>query len=110
METFAQYKFAKIAPQKCRLIADKVRGMNVNQAILFLKFNNRKASLFILKTLESAMANAENNENIDIDDLKISKIAVDEGMKIKRMHARAKGRGNKILKRTSHITIVVSDI
>lgn len=109
METVAKLNFARISPQKCRLVADQVRGMPVERAIQLLSFSNKKAAELVKKVLESAIANAEHNDGADIDALKVAKIYVDQGPTMKRMHARAKGRGNRILKRTSHITVTVAD-
>jgi len=109
MEVAAKLRYARISPQKCRLIADLVRGMPVERALQTLTFSDKKAAVLVKKVLESAIANAEHNEGADIDELKISKIYVDEGPVMKRMHARAKGRGNRISKRTSHITVMVAD-
>lgn len=109
METMACLKFARISPQKCRLVADQVRGMPVDRAVQLLTFSPKKAARVLRKVLESAIANAEHNEGADIDELKVSRICVDEGPQMKRMHARAKGRGDRIIKRTSHITIAVGD-
>jgi large subunit ribosomal protein L22 len=109
METFAYYKGARISAQKCRLVADLVRGLPVAKAIDILTFSNKKGADLVNKCLKSAIANAENNDNADIDALKISTIYVDEGPSMRRMHARAKGRGTRIVKRTSHITIAVSE-
>lgn len=109
MEVAAKLRYARISPQKCRLVADLVRGMPVDRALQTLTFNQKKAAQMVRKVLESAIANAEHNEGADIDELKISKIYVDEGPILKRMHARAKGRGNRISKRTSHITVMVAD-
>jgi large subunit ribosomal protein L22 len=86
-----------------------VRGLRVDKALEFLNFNNKKASKMILKVLESAVANAENNNSLDIDDLIIKNILVDEGPTAKRHIPRARGRVNQILKRSSHITVIVSD-
>ncbi|HET8942268.1 MAG TPA: 50S ribosomal protein L22 [Rudaea sp.] len=97
----------RISPQKARLVADQVRGMPVGKAADLLKFSDKKAGHLIKKVLLSAVANAENNLGADVDELKIATIAVDEGPRLKRMHARAKGRGTQIIKRTSHITVVV---
>ncbi|OBS10029.1 50S ribosomal protein L22 [Acidihalobacter prosperus] len=102
-------KFARISPQKARLVADQVRGMPVEKALQLLTFSQKKASAMIRKVLESAIANAEHNEGADVDELKVSRVFIDEGPTLKRMHARAKGRGNRILKRTSHITVMVGD-
>lgn len=109
MQTSAKHRHAKISAQKCRLVADQVRGMPVDQALTQLNFSNRKAAVMLRKVLESAIANAEHNDGADIDELKISSIFVDQGPSAKRMRARAKGRGNRILKRTSHITVTVAD-
>ncbi len=109
MEVSAKLTFIRIAPQKARLVANQVRGQKVDRALETLKFSQKKGAVLIRKLLESAIANAEHNEGADIDELKISKIFVDEGPTHKRFRARAKGRAAKILKRTSHITVEVSD-
>jgi large subunit ribosomal protein L22 len=109
METMAVLKTARISAQKARLVADQVRGMRVDQALNNLAFSNLKAAGLVRKVLESAIANAEHNDGADIDELKISKIYIDEGPTLKRWKARAKGRSTKIFKRTSHITVAVSD-
>ena len=109
METSAKHRYAKISPQKCRLVADQVRGMPVDKALTLLTFSNKKAAVMLRKVLESAIANAEHNDGADIDELRVSSIYVDQGPVHKRMRARAKGRGNRILKRTSHITVTVAD-
>ena len=109
METSAKHRYAKISPQKCRLVADQVRGMPVDKALTLLTFSNKKAAVMVRKVLESAIANAEHNDGADIDELRVSSIYVDQGPVHKRMRARAKGRGNRILKRTSHITVTVAD-
>jgi large subunit ribosomal protein L22 len=109
MQTFAKLTYARISPQKCRLVADQVRGMPVEQALTLLSFSPKKAAGIVRKVLESAIANAEHNEGADIDELKVSAICVDEGPVLKRFNARAKGRADRILKRTSHITVTVAD-
>jgi large subunit ribosomal protein L22 len=109
METFARRRHANISAQKCRLVADQIRGLPADKALSLLAFSQKKAAHAVKKLLESAIANAEHNEGADIDELKVSKVFVDEGPTQKRMQARAKGRGNRILKRTSHITVAVSD-
>jgi len=109
MEVAAKLKFARISPQKCRLIADQVRGQPVENALQTLAFSQKKAAGIVRKVLESAIANAEHNEGADIDELRISRICVDEGPTLKRLRARAKGRANRILKRTSHITVAVAE-
>jgi len=98
---------ARISAQKARLVADMVRGMPVGTASAVLEHTNKKAAHLVRKVLLSAVANAENNVGADVDELKVSRIYVDEGAVMKRMHARAKGRGARILKRTSHITVEV---
>jgi large subunit ribosomal protein L22 len=98
---------ARISAQKARLVADLVRGMPVGTASAVLEHTNKKAAHLVRKVLLSAVANAENNVGADVDELKIARIYVDEGAVMKRMHARAKGRGARILKRTSHITVEV---
>lgn len=107
MEAKAILRVARISPQKARLVADQVRGMPVGRADTLLQFSNKKAAQMVRKVLRSAVANAETNHGADVDDLKVASICVDEGPTMKRMHARAKGRGARILKRTSHITVVV---
>ncbi len=109
MEALAKHNFARISPQKARLVADQIRGKNVDQALELLTFSNKKAAELIKKVLESAIANAEHNEGADIDDLRVAKIFVDEGPIMKRIMPRAKGRADRILKRSSHITVVVAD-
>ncbi|MBL0165498.1 MAG: 50S ribosomal protein L22 [Xanthomonadales bacterium] len=109
MEAKAILRGARISAQKVRLVADQVRGMPVGNATNLLTFSNKKAAHLVKKLLLSAVANAENNLGADVDELMISKIFVDEGPSLKRMHARAKGRGNRITKRTSHITVVVGE-
>ena len=97
----------RISAQKARLVADQVRGLPVGRATDLLKFSDKKAAHLVKKVLMSAVANAENNLGADVDELKVASIMVDEGPRLKRMHARAKGRGSQIIKRTSHITVVV---
>ena len=109
METVAKLSYARISPQKCRLVADQVRGLPVEQALQLLAFSSKKAASIVKKVLESAIANAEHNDGADIDELKVAKIYVDQGPTLKRMRARAKGRGTRILKRTSHITVAVAE-
>lgn len=109
MEVTAKHRFARISPQKCRLIADQIRGLPVDRALNALTFGVTKSSDLMKKVLESAIANAEHNEGADIDELRVSKVYVDEGPTMKRIQPRAKGRANRILKRTSHITVCVSD-
>jgi len=109
MEVAAKLKGAPISAQKTRLVADQVRGLTVNRAIQILEFSPKKAGRIIKKLLQSAVANAENNNDLDIDDLKVSQIYVDEGPSLKRVRPRAKGRANRITKRTCHITIKVAE-
>jgi large subunit ribosomal protein L22 len=109
MEVRAIAKRLNIAPQKARLVADQVRGKPVSDALDILNFSVRKGAVLVRKVLESAIANAENNEGADVDELKISEIYVDAGMTMKRIRPRAKGRADRILKRTSHITVTVTD-
>ena len=109
MEAKAILRSARISPQKARLVADQVRGLAVGRATNLLAFSDKKAAQLIKKLLLSAVANAENNLGADVDELKVAKIFVDEGAILKRMHARAKGRGSRISKRTSHITVVVGE-
>ncbi len=109
MEAIAKHNFARISPQKARLVADLIRGKSVDQALEILTFSNKKAAALVKKVLESAIANAEHNEGADIDELKVAKIFLDEGPTMKRIKPRAKGRADRIFKRTSHITVVVSD-
>jgi large subunit ribosomal protein L22 len=109
MEVAARLRYARISAQKCRLVADQVRGLPVGKALNILQFSNKKAAALVKKALESAIANAEHNEGLDIDELKVSTIHVDEGPVMKRFRARAKGRANQILKRTCHITVKVSE-
>ena len=109
MQAKAKLSHARISAQKCRLIADQVRGLPVERALEVLTFSQKKAARIVRKVLESAIANAEHNEGADVDELKISEICVDEGPTIKRWRARAKGRANQILKRTSHIQITVAE-
>jgi large subunit ribosomal protein L22 len=108
MQVAAKLKYARISPQKCRLVADLVRGQPVGQALATLRFTPKKGAAIVLKVLESAIANAENNAGADVDELRVAAVMVDEGPMQKRFHARAKGRGARILKRTSHITVQVA--
>ncbi len=109
MQAVAILKHARISPQKARLVADQVRSLPVGRDLQLLTFSDKKAAALIKKVLESAIANAEHNEGADIDELKVATICVDCGPLLKRMHARAKGRGNRIVKRTSHITVTVAE-
>ena len=109
MQVSARLKNAHISAQKARLVADQVRGMPVESATDLLRFSTKKGAVIIGKVLDSAIANAENNEGADVDELRVTAITVDEGPTAKRMRARAKGRGSRILKRSSHIVVTVGD-
>jgi large subunit ribosomal protein L22 len=109
MQAIAILRYARISPQKCRLVADVVRGQPVGNALATLKFMPKKGAELVRKVLESAIANAEHNNGADIDELRVSRIEIDTAPVLKRMAARAKGRGSRIVKRNSHITIQVSD-
>lgn len=109
MRATASHRFARISPQKARLMADLVRGQSVSRALEILKYGHRVSAPVLLKVLESAVANAENNQGADVDELKVAEIFVNEGPRLKRFHARARGRSNVIVKRTSHITVTVAD-
>lgn len=109
MNTQAVLKFVRLSPQKARLVADLVRTKPVAEAVNILKFSQQKPARVILKVLESAIANAENNFGADVDELKIKEIFVDKGPVLKRVMPRAKGRADRIVKPTSHITIRVTD-
>lgn len=109
METSSKMKHARISAQKARLVADQIRGMKVERAIDLLDFSVKRAAKMIKRVLISAVANAENNNSMTLDDLKVSRIFVDQGTTMKRIRARARGRACRILKPTSHITIVISD-
>ena len=109
MATKAKQSYARISAQKVRLVADQIRGLPVEKAINILSFSPKKAAVLMKQVLNSAIANAENNDGADIDELYVSSVMVDEGATMKRMSPRAKGRGNRILNRTSHITVVVDE-
>ena len=109
MEVGARLKGAKLSAQKARLVADQIRGKDVGEALNILNFSTKKGAHIVRKLLESAIANAEHNEAADVDGLSVSKIMVDEGMTMKRIKPRAKGRADRILKRTCHITLAVAD-
>ncbi len=109
MQAVAKLRYAHLSAQKGRLVADQIRGLPVEQALDILTFSKKKGAALMKKVLDSAIANAENNEGADIDELKVSMVMVDEGPTMKRIRARAKGRAARILKRTSHITVAVSD-
>ncbi|MCR4300366.1 MAG: 50S ribosomal protein L22 [Sulfuricaulis sp.] len=109
MQATAILKYVRVSAQKGRLVADQIRGLPVARALEVLQFSPKKAAGHVRKVLESAIANAEHNEGADVDELKVATIQVDGGPTMRRFHSRAKGRGVRILKRTSHITVVVSD-
>lgn len=109
MEVQAKLKGARLSAQKARLVADQIRGKAVEEALLVLSYSPKKGAALIKKVLNSAIANAEHNEGADVDELKVSTIMVDEGMTMKRIMPRAKGRADRILKRSCHITITVAD-
>ena len=109
MEAKAKHTFARTSPQKARLVADQIRGLAVEDALNILAYSPKKAGALMKKVLDSAIANAEHNEGADIDELKVSQVFVDEGPTMKRIKTRAKGRADRIFKRSSHITVVVSD-
>ena len=109
MEVAAKLRGANLSAQKARLVADQIRGASVEEALDLLTFSTKKGAAVIKKVLESAIANAEHNEGADVDELKVSTIFVDEGLTMKRIRPRAKGRADRILKRTCHITVKVAD-
>ena len=109
MQVSAKANRLSISPQKARLVVDQVRGKRVGDALDILGFSQQKAAGLVRKVVESAIANAENNEGADVDDLKICEIYVNEGLTMKRIRPRVKGRADRILKRTSHITVTVTD-
>ena len=109
MEVAAKLRGAGLSAQKARLVADQIRGKSVEEALDLLTFSSKKGAAIVKKVLESAIANAEHNEGADVDELKVSTIFVDEGLTMKRIRPRAKGRADRIFKRTCHITVKVAD-
>jgi len=109
MEIAAKHRGARLSAQKARLVADQIRGKGVEEALEILTFSTKKAATLMKKVLESAIANAEHNDGLDVDDLKVSTVFVDEGPTMKRIQPRAKGRADRIFKRTCHITVKVAD-
>jgi large subunit ribosomal protein L22 len=109
MEVAAKLSGARLSAQKARLVADQIRGKGVEDALDILAFSTKKGAAIIKKVLESAIANAEHNEGADVDELKVKAIFVDEGVSLKRIKPRAKGRADRITKRTCHITVKVAD-
>ena len=110
MQATAILKYIHLSPQKGRLVADQIRGLPVARALEVLQFSGKKAAGPLRKAVESAIANAEHNEGADVDELRIASVCVDHGPTTKRWRARAKGRAARIKKRTSHITVTVSDV
>ena len=108
-EVSASLKGARLSAQKARLVANQIRGKSVSEALNILAFSPKKAAAIVKKVLESAVANAEHNDGADIDDLRVSTIFVDEAMTLKRIKPRAKGRADRVFKRSCHITIKVAD-
>ncbi|WP_439135124.1 50S ribosomal protein L22 [Pseudomaricurvus sp.] len=109
MEVSAKLRGAQLSAQKARLVVDQIRGKHVEEALDILAFSPKKGAAIVKKVLESAIANAEHNEGADVDELTVSTIFVDEGLTMKRIRPRAKGRADRILKRTCHITVKVAD-
>lgn len=109
MEVAAKLRHARLSPQKCRLVADQIRGKSVAEALRILRFSPKKGARILHKVLESAIANAEHNHGADIDELKVSVVEIDGAPFFGRYSARAKGRGDRIVKRNSHITVRVGD-
>ena len=108
METMAVLRGARVSAQKARLVADQIRGKPVEEALNVLAFSTKKAAALVRKVLNSAIANAEHNQGADVDELKVSTVFVDEGTTLKRIMPRAKGRADRISKRTCHITVKVA--
>lgn len=109
MEVAATLKGARLSAQKARLVCDQIRGKAVEDALNILTFSNKKAAEIVKKILESAIANAEHNEGADVDELKVSTVFVNEAVTLKRIRPRAKGRADRIFKRTCHITVKVAE-
>ena len=109
METSAILRGVRLSAQKGRLVADQIRGLPVDKALNVLAFSPKKGAVIIKKVLESAIANAEHNDGADVDELRVKTIYVDKAESLRRFTARAKGRGNVILKQTCHIHVVVGD-
>ena len=109
MEVAAKLSRARISAQKARLVADQIRGKRVEEALNILSFSTKKGAHMVRKLLESAIANAEHNEGADVDELTVSRVFVDESLTMKRLRPRAKGRADRIFKRTCHITLAVAD-
>jgi large subunit ribosomal protein L22 len=110
MEVTAKHKGARISAQKARLVSDQIRGKRVVEALNILAYSPKKGAELVKKVLDSAIANAEHNNGLDVDELMVATIFVDEGMTMKRIKPRAKGRADRILKRSCHITVKVAEI
>ena len=109
MEVTAKHKGARISAQKARLVADQIRGKRVDEALNILAYSPKKGADLVKKVLDSAIANAEHNNGLDVDELIVSTVFVDEGLTMKRIKPRAKGRADRILKRSCHITVKVAE-
>lgn len=109
-EVIAKHNGARISAQKVRLVINKIRGVSVGHALDYLNLEKKKAAVLVKKVLESAIANAEDHSGLDVDDLKVSSAYVDEGTTLKRIRPRAKGRADRIFKRSCHITVKVAEI
>lgn len=109
MEVMARLKRARISAQKMRLVADQIRGRPVSDALNLLTFSTNKGAAMMRKVLESAIANAENNQGADVDDLSVARVQVDEGVTMKRLSPQSRGRAHRIFKRTCHVTLAVAD-
>ena len=109
MQASAHMKYVRISPRKVMIVAALIRGMDARRAKAVLQHTPKRGSEFLMKTLDSACANAENNFDMDRDDLYVKDVLIGAGPTLKRFHARAKGRGARILKRTSHITVTVAE-
>ena len=109
MPTSATLRYTRLSPQKMRLVADQIRGQTVDRALNILKFSNKKAAAVMKKVLESAIANAEHNDGADIDELMVTEVYVNQGPTLKRLRPRARGRADRLLKPTSHVTVTVAD-
>jgi large subunit ribosomal protein L22 len=110
MEVTAKHKGARVSAQKARLVVDQIRGKRVDEALNILAYSSKKSANLVKKVLDSAIANAEHNNGFDVDELMVSTVFVDEGMTMKRIKPRAKGRADRILKRSCHITVKVAEI
>ena len=106
MQALAKHKFASGSAQKARLVADQIRGLPVDRALEILAYSPKKAAVLVKKVLESAIANAENNNNADVDLLSVKTIIVNQGMRLKRMKPRARGRADRIIKPSCHLSLI----